>query len=353
LNDYRGGTLDHDRVRHPGGFGVHRHRNVTIHDGDVSATHRKLAGSVERHRSYNPAMTPQPRIAAVSFDHPHATTGMIRLVPEKQDHAWGLYVTAVGQGQQPCGAPMDGWRLYYLVRGAAILRTPGHADGAVEAGDVILLDATRSAEIICDQERGCLAHQIDFSGKQLTHLTTEGFFSPMPRILHLGFNEQLLGLVAQVFELARLRPPGFGRLLSGVLANLVARLDADQQVKDSGSAHGQLVETARELLIDTSHDRIPVHTLALKMGISYSRFRRSFRGETGVSPHQFRLSQRLARAQQMLADTALPIARIANELGFSSQAYFARIFRRQTGFSPSIWRINLAMANRQGSRAGL
>jgi AraC-like DNA-binding protein len=276
----------------------------------------------------------------------NAQSGMLRVIPEAVDRAWGLYVTGVGQGQRPGQAPAEGWRLYYLVRGAATLHSERHGHQSIEAGDIVLLDATSQVAIEVDSERGCTAHQIDFCGSHLQELNAAGFFSPLPMVLHSGFNEQLLGLIAQIIELARIKPTGFHRLLAGVLANLVARLDVVRHTVAVPDPHSRLVEEARELLVDTCQSHSPVHALALKMGISYSRFRRSFRGHTGISPHQFRLSQRLARAQQMLTDTTLPIAKIAADLGFTSQAYFARIFRRQTGFSPSVWRSNQVTSRR-------
>ncbi len=40
----------------------------------------------------------------------------------------------------------------------------------------------------------------------------------------------------------------------------------------------------------------------------------------------------------MLSETKLPIARIAEALGFNSAAYFTRAFQHRTGKTPSVFR---------------
>lgn len=266
--------------------------------------------------------------------------GLIPLIPDERDRAWGLCATAVGQGRTPAGSPMAGWRLYYVVRGAAVLSIPRRGRQPVESGDVVLLDASPGVSFRPDHRRGCLAHQIDFTGTQMERHAADGFFAPLPTLIRAGFDEHLLGLVAQIIELARMRPPGVGRMVAGVLGNLLARLEVVHRLGNGADRQRRLVQEARMMLVDPSHDRYALQTLAGELGVGYSWFRRSFRDQTGLAPHQFRLNQRLVRAQQMLADTALPVARIASELGFSSQAYFARLFRRKTGLSPSVWRRN-------------
>lgn len=272
--------------------------------------------------------------------------GLIPLIPDDRDRAWGMCVTAVGQGRTPSGAPVTGWRLYYMVRGAAVLHVPQRGRQPVESGDALLLDASPGVTCRPDHRRGCLAHQIDFSGMQMERHAADGFFAPLPTVIRAGFDEHLLSLVAQIIELARMRPPGTGRLVAGVLANLLARLEVVHRLGSSADRQRRLVQEARMMLVDPTHDRYALQTLAGELGVGYSWFRRSFRDQTGVAPHQFRLNQRLVRAQQLLADTALPVARIASELGFSSQAYFARLFRRKTGLSPTVWRRNQPTASR-------
>lgn len=261
------------------------------------------------------------------------------LEPEPEDLAWGLYVTAVGAGVTQLVVPGEAWRLYYLVRGAASLIVGGRKH-RLEAGHVVLLPPQRSFTLLPDPQRPPRAHRLDFSGDFMTRWAAAGFFGSFPAVLRPGFDETLLGHIRSMVELARLKPLGMGRLLAGVLSNMLARLET---VARSGASAGtgrqrHLVQEARVLLADPSRDRLRLETIAEDLGVSYSWFRQAFRRQAGAPPQRFRQNQRMTRACQLLADTQLPISAIAQELGFGSLAYFSRVFRKETGLSPTTWR---------------
>jgi AraC family transcriptional regulator, arabinose operon regulatory protein len=84
--------------------------------------------------------------------------------------------------------------------------------------------------------------------------------------------------------------------------------------------------------------RLPVDELAGAVHLSSSRFAHLFTQETGLTPRRFVERQRIERAKQLLEFTALPINKIATEVGFESQFYFATRFRRATGITPTAYR---------------
>ena len=47
---------------------------------------------------------------------------------------------------------------------------------------------------------------------------------------------------------------------------------------------------------------------------------------------------RTSRARELLRQTALPVAQVAESLGYASQGAFARSFRRGTGLTPTAFR---------------
>lgn len=82
-------------------------------------------------------------------------------------------------------------------------------------------------------------------------------------------------------------------------------------------------------------DSPQVPDLAEVAGLSVSRFKIRFRELTGMAPAEYVLQQRIAAAQQLLADSGKSITEIAYELGFSSSQTFATAFRRITSLRPS------------------
>lgn len=268
----------------------------------------------------------------------HLPAPVWRIQTTPQDEAWGLFVTAIGSGEDLPMLAGTGWRLHVLVRGAAGLVVPGRRRTRVEAGEVVLLDAAAEAALVPGTETTCRIHFVDFGGSWMEHWIGSGFFGPLPRVIRTGFDEHLLSLIVRLVELAKAPPPDVGRMMGGALANLLARLESATRQGSGTGRQRELVHGARRMLSDPDWDRSTLDSMANELGISYSWFRRAFQNQTGFTPQRFRSLQRLDRACQLLTDSEQSIAEIARELGFSSQAYFARTFRKETGLSPSVWR---------------
>jgi AraC family transcriptional regulator of adaptative response / DNA-3-methyladenine glycosylase II len=87
-----------------------------------------------------------------------------------------------------------------------------------------------------------------------------------------------------------------------------------------------------------------VAQLAQELGVSDRHLRRVLEHEFGVSPVELAQTHRLLLAKRLLADTALPVTRIAYASGFQSLRRFNSVFHEQYRLSPS--------ALRRGPRAG-
>jgi AraC family transcriptional regulator len=79
-------------------------------------------------------------------------------------------------------------------------------------------------------------------------------------------------------------------------------------------------------------------TLARLVRLSVSHFARKFKYTFGFSPHVFLVRRRVERAQGLMLKSAVPLAQIAADCGFSDQAHFSRLFLQFTGESPGSWR---------------
>lgn len=82
-------------------------------------------------------------------------------------------------------------------------------------------------------------------------------------------------------------------------------------------------------------------------GLSLSYFKRKFKQQTGLAPHDYLLRLRVEAAKQLLADSALPITEIAGILGFSSSQHFAASFKLYEGKTPTQYR---CCSRKQGAR---
>jgi AraC family transcriptional regulator len=123
-----------------------------------------------------------------------------------------------------------------------------------------------------------------------------------------------------------------------VMANLVETLAPS--VTDLGKARVAATLpkwrlTRVQTYIETNiGERITLANLADTAGLSRMYFAKQFRATTGMRPHDFVLRKRIARAQQMLAETSDALVDIALSVGFHTQAHFTTVFKKISGNTP-------------------
>lgn len=88
---------------------------------------------------------------------------------------------------------------------------------------------------------------------------------------------------------------------------------------------------------DTGHDWT-VEELARTCSLSRSAFAERFAARVGKPPARYPAHVRLDAATDLLRDTSLPVALIAEKVGYASEAAFSRAFKRRYGTPPARWR---------------
>lgn len=85
-----------------------------------------------------------------------------------------------------------------------------------------------------------------------------------------------------------------------------------------------------------NHYREPINVAELVeiSGLSRTLLERRFRARFGVSPYEHILATRLTEADRLIQSTSMPIASIADHLGFSSPEYFNAVYKRRRGEAP-------------------
>lgn len=85
-------------------------------------------------------------------------------------------------------------------------------------------------------------------------------------------------------------------------------------------------------------EKIPLVTLARLARLSLYHFARAFRHSFGVPPHHYHMARRMARAQDLLLRSPLPVTQIGLRIGFRETSSFTRAYRRYAGVAPSEFR---------------
>lgn len=89
------------------------------------------------------------------------------------------------------------------------------------------------------------------------------------------------------------------------------------------------------------NEQLSVPDLAEHSYMSEYHFIRTFKRETGYTPHAYIMDSRMNVAKFLLANSDEPISAIVEECGFSSLSVFGAVFKKNTGYSASEYRERL------------
>lgn len=132
------------------------------------------------------------------------------------------------------------------------------------------------------------------------------------------------------------------------VANAVARLAVFAPVRPGGQAQfidsplpperGLSLAETREWALRRLHEPLTLPDLATHAGTSVRTLTRRFHAETGLSPLQWLLHQRVQRARELLETTSLPMDQVAERSGLGSPDSLRQHVHRKLGLTPSAYR---------------
>jgi len=111
-----------------------------------------------------------------------------------------------------------------------------------------------------------------------------------------------------------------------------------QFAKPAPAATGGSLETTRRWAAERLRDPLDVAAMAAHAGVSPRTFARRFREETGTTPLQWLLAQRVLEARRLLEESDLPVETVAWHCGFGTAASLRDHFRRSTSTTPTAYR---------------
>lgn len=143
-----------------------------------------------------------------------------------------------------------------------------------------------------------------------------------------------------------LASPGLGSkamvrayLMQAMLELLRSKMEEDDpSVRWMAALHDQSIWQALRMMLDAPGDPHSVESLADATGMSRSAFAQRFTDAYGRGPMELLRNLRMQQAARLLAETDLPVKRIAEIVGFRSRSAFTRMFEATLGCSPRSYR---------------
>ncbi len=113
------------------------------------------------------------------------------------------------------------------------------------------------------------------------------------------------------------------------------------QLSSKGALPKKRLDRVLEYIAANLSQSLSLTEIAAIAGMSAYHFARLFKTSTGLSPHQYILTQRIERAKHLLLGGQSRVIDVALESGFNDQSYFSKMFRKATGVPPMRYRSNL------------
>ena len=137
----------------------------------------------------------------------------------------------------------------------------------------------------------------------------------------------------RLFEEFRRRDESFDYAAELILRSILLHLGRSCR----GERRGRLDRSIRYIHTHIRYD-LTVEKLAAMEYLGVSRYRELFRECTGVSPIDYVIRLRIARACDLLARTNTGIAEVAESVGYENRHHFHNTFKRLMGMTPGEYR---------------
>lgn len=250
-----------------------------------------------------------------------------------------------------------------MLEGSCRLAVDGHEELTLGAGDFVLLPTTPAFTISSftpallpvhidpklvpggDGERrygvpGGAPEMLSLGGAFLFDSTAPKLLvSLLPGVVHVRGSTRLARLVQMVGEEYLNPRPGHEFMLSRLVDMML--VEAMRSTTAGGAPPGllrglgdeRLAAALRQMHLRVEH-RWTVAQLADVAALSRSAFFDRFTRAVGVAPMEYLLSWRMELAKELLRREGLPVAEVAERVGYASTSAFSTAFSRHVGQSP-------------------
>ena len=154
--------------------------------------------------------------------------------------------------------------------------------------------------------------------------------------------------LALAIELVDSQAPLITGLLNQYIRPMELALETPSSIP-STEISDPLVVRAMVLIQKKFTRTIDYAKLARDLAVSQRTLIRHFNHELGLTPQAYQQKLRLEASKRLLAETQLPIARVAESVGYATPAYFCRLFRQRQGISVQSYQEQCKVARAKAS----
>lgn len=228
----------------------------------------------------------------------------------------------------------DSYLLIYIEKGQLIL-TYENQTKEVSAGYFILLNCYKPHSY--HTQEGCETLWCHFDGITADKMY-ETIVSRIGTVFSMNDSYAVLHKLTMIYNTFSsgdiIKEPLISKYLNDILTSLLLYTPQDS----SSCNYMNMAEETISYINEHLTEDISVPMLATKVGLSQYHFIRSFKKETGFTPHEYIIHTRINTAKYLLKNTELPIKEICFQSGFSCESVFCNSFKQHLQITPIQYR---------------
>ncbi len=228
----------------------------------------------------------------------------------------------------------DSFLIMYILKGTCFVTVGSHTMQAM-AGQLILLDCY--APHAYGTDSGFEALWIHFDGP-MARSFYETIVSGKGSLLYPAHPDAIHRSLYDIYDTFRSRAPIAEDQISGTITNILTDLLSSEKTQQVSGQTQIGISEAISHINKYFYKPITLQELADIAALSPYYFSRVFARETGMTPHKYLISTRMANAKFLLKTSQMSVKEIAIRSGFSDESGFCTAFKKQEGMTPKEYR---------------
>lgn len=228
----------------------------------------------------------------------------------------------------------DSFLLMYIIHGECTVVTSGKQH-RVTAGQLFFIDCYQAHEYYSSKGWECLWLHFDgpLAREYYNMVTTSsGPVVYLPRPYSIEKDMQKIFNIFTENQIVK------EALISGYITSILTELLVSVSENNPVSGNSYIIDTVTSYINEHPEEDLSLNHLASLVNLSPYYFARTFKKETGKTPHEYVMSSRINSAKFYLKTTSISIEEIGTSLGFPTASSFCASFRKHLGITPLKYR---------------
>ena len=224
--------------------------------------------------------------------------------------------------------------MMYILKGTCFVTVGNHTMQAM-ADQLVLLDCY--APHAYGTDSGFEALWLHFDGP-MARIFYETIVSEKGSLLYPAHPDAIHRSLYHIYDTFRSRAPIVEDQISGTITNILSDLLSSEKTQQVSGKTQIGISEAISHINKYFYKSITLQELADIAALSPYYFSRVFARETGMTPHKYLISTRMANAKFLLKTSQMSVKEIAIRSGFSDESGFCTAFKKQEGMTPKEYR---------------